>query len=571
VNTTPLRSLRARLVVLVLLAVIPSLALILYSARAQRVAALETAHENVSRIARLCAADGSRLIEGAQQLLGALSQFQEIRSGDPAGCGGVMARLLKIYPVYSTLGVASVDGNVICSAVSLTAPVTVADQSWFQEVRRSQDFVVGECQVDQQTHRPSITLGCPIDGDGQVRSIVFAILDPRYFNRLADLVQLPEGASLVIADRKGAILADLSGSDLEGHPSLESSLIKSAGAYRGRVMTEVSGSDGVRRICGVYPITVGKRGAADAYVSVSIPVHIALAEANEQLMHNLLGLAVVSLLALAAAWFGGHTFVLGKANDELELRVQERTQALTHEQLLLRMLMDNMPDTIYFKDAQSRFTRVNRAQAEVLGLKSPAEAIGKNDFDFFTSEHAQAASADERKILESGQGMIGKTERIRRADGRSRWVTATKVPLRDDNGKVVGLVGVSRDVTEHVMAEHLLQVLVDSLPDLVYVKDTHGHYVVDNAAHRKFIGLQNSEQLVGKTAFDFYPRELAEKIQADDRAVLDSKFPLLNREEHFVNLRGEKTLVSTSKIPYRDEEGVIVGLVCTSRIIGERK
>jgi PAS domain S-box-containing protein len=569
-KSIPLRSLRMRLVLLVLLAVIPALALILYSARAQRLIALEAAHENVSRIAGLSASDGARVMEGAQQLLGGLTQFQEIRTGDPAACSAVMAKLLAMYPFYSALGVASAEGNVFCSAVPLAKPVTVADQSWFQEVRRTRDFTVGECQMDPHTHTASITVGYPILNASSIQSVVFATLDSRYLSRLVDLVQLPGGTSLSIIDRRGTVLASLAGAGGEGRMAAEFSLIKSAASYRGRGTAEITDATGVKRICAFSPIG-GKRGTADAYVSVSVPTDIALAAANEQLLHNLLGLAVVSLLALAAAWFGGHTIVLGKANDELELRVQERTKELAHEQLLLRLLMDNMPDTIYFKDPQSRFTRVNRAQAEVLGLKSSDEAIGKNDFDFFAPEHAQAASADERRILESGQGMVGKTERIRLANGRYRWVTATKVPLRDSTGKVLGLVGVSRDVTEHVMAEHLLQVLVDSLPDLVYVKDTHGHYIVDNAAHRKFLGLQNVEQLVGKTAADFYPRELAETISADDQAVLSSKLPLLNREEHFTNLHGEKTLVSTSKIPYRDEQGNIVGLVCTCRIIGERK
>jgi PAS domain S-box-containing protein len=235
------------------------------------------------------------------------------------------------------------------------------------------------------------------------------------------------------------------------------------------------------------------------------------------------------------------------------------------------MLMDNIPDTIYFKDTQSRFIRINRAQATVLGVPSPDQAIGKSDADFFPAEHAQAALADERRILESGQGLISKTEHIRHADGQSRWVTATKVPVRDAHDTLVGLVGISRDVTERMMADHLLPILVDSLPDLVYVIDTQGHYVVDNAAHRKFLGLRTVEQIAGKTVFDFYPRELAERIHADDQAVLEAKVPVLDREEQFTNHRGEKTPVSTSKVPYRDEQGKIAGLVCISRIIGERK
>jgi PAS domain S-box-containing protein len=569
-NAVPLRNLRVRLVVLVLLAVIPSLALILYSARASRLAALESAHEDVSRLARMAATDGARMIGGAQELLGGLTQFQEIRTGDAATCGAVLAKLLRLYPSYSALGVASSQGSVICSTGSSDNPASVSDQSWFREAMRTRDFAVGECQVDSRTGKASLTVGYPIEAGDRVQSVVFGVLDPRYLNRLVDVLNMPNGASLVIADRQGTALARMTDAGWEANPTVEPSGFKMSSGYRGRGTTEITDPSGVRRICAFYPIG-GKRGNVDAYVSVSVPTAVALLAANEQLMHNLAGLAIVSLLALVAAWFGGGTFVLGKANEELELRVQERTKELAHEQILLRMLMDSMPDTIYFKDLQSRFTRVNRAQAEVLGLKSPEDAVGKNDFDFFTSEHAQAASADERKILETGHGMIGKTERIRRADGRYRWVTATKVPLRDPNGKVVGLAGISRDVTDHVTAERLLQVLVDNLPDLVYVKDTLGHYVIDNATHRKFLGLQNLEQLVGKTAFDLYPKELAEKIRADDQAVLDSKFPLLNREEHFTNLRGEKILVSTSKIPYRDEQGVIVGLVCTCRLLGEKK
>ncbi len=569
-KATSLSSLRVRLVLLVLLAVIPSLGLILYTARVQRQVATEAAHDNLLRIASLTAADVSRVIEGAQQLLGGLAQTREVRNGDPAACDTVMAKLLTIYSFYSTLGVASPEGNVICSAVPLTNSVTVADQSWFRQALQTRDFTVGESQVDRLTGKASLDFAYPIEEAGRIQSVVFAALNPKYLSG-ASLVILPEGASLVVVDRQGTVLASSPPTaTTPGRLAPESSLLKSVATYRGRGTGEVADADGVRRIYAFSPIG-GKRGKADAYVSVSIPTAIALADANHQLADNFLGLTIVSLLALAAAWFGGHMIVLGKANDELEQRVQERTKELAHEQLLLRMLMDNIPDTIYFKDTQSRFIRINRAQATVLGLPSPDQAIGKSDADFFTAEHAQAALADERRILESGQGLISKTERIRHADGQSRWVTATKVPVRDAHDTVVGLVGISRDVTERMMADHLLPILVDSLPDLVYVIDTQGHYVVDNAAHRNFLGVRTVEQIAGKTAFDFYPRELAERIRADDQAVLEARIPVLNREEQFTNHRGEKTPVSTSKVPYRDEQGKIAGLVCISRIIGERK
>lgn len=564
-----LSSLRVRLVLLVFLAMVPALGLILYTARVQRFLARAAAHENLFRIAGLAASDTSQVIEGAQQLLGGLAQSHEIRSGDPAACGALMAKLLGMYRFYATMGVASPEGNVICSAVPLTNSVTVADQRWFRQVVQTRNFTVGEYQLDRPSAKESIAFAYPVEEAGGLQSVVFAALDLKYLNNRLDRIQLPEGASLVVVDRQGTILAGSSTAEAQGTAARESALLKNVMSQRGRGAVEIDDADGVRRTYAYYPI--GTKRGAEAYVSVSIPAAIALAEANRELGHNLLGLAVVTLLAVAAVWFGGHAVVLHKANDELEQRVQERTKELAHEQLLLRMLMDSMPDTIYFKDTQSRFTRVNRAQAQVLGLTSPEQAVGKSDADFFPAEQAQAALADERRILESGKGLISKTERIRRADGQSRWVTATKVPLRSADGTVVGLVGISRDVTERMTAENLMRVLVDNLPDLVYIKDTQGHYVVDNVTHRNFLGLRTVEQVVGKTVFDFYPKELAERIQADDQAVLESKIGVVSREEQFTNYRGEKTLVSTSKVPYRDEQGEIAGLVCISHVVGGRK
>ncbi len=131
--------------------------------------------------------------------------------------------------------------------------------------------------------------------------------------------------------------------------------------------------------------------------------------------------------------------------------------ALVRERDLLYTLMDNIPDTIYFKDADLRFTRINRAQAQVLGLESPHAAIGKTDFDFFPQEQAHVARNDERDIIKTGQPLIGKVEKIRRADGQSRWVMATKVPVKNSLGEVSGIVGISRDITERVRAEEALR------------------------------------------------------------------------------------------------------------------
>lgn len=126
---------------------------------------------------------------------------------------------------------------------------------------------------------------------------------------------------------------------------------------------------------------------------------------------------------------------------------------------LLSALMDNSPDTIYFKDTSSRFVSINKAQAELLGLDSPADAIGKTDFDFFSAEHAHEAFEDECRVLASLSPVVDKVERVKRWDGVSRWVSATKVPMVNQHGELIGIAGISRDITERRSAELERQVL----------------------------------------------------------------------------------------------------------------
>jgi PAS domain S-box-containing protein len=122
--------------------------------------------------------------------------------------------------------------------------------------------------------------------------------------------------------------------------------------------------------------------------------------------------------------------------------------ALAYERDLLRALLDNIPDNIYFKDTQSRFVKVGHALAKKFGIKDSEEAIGKTDFDFFTTEHAQAAYEDEQFILRTGQPIIGRTEKETWQDGKVTWGLTTKMPFRDKDGKIIGTFGVTKDITQ---------------------------------------------------------------------------------------------------------------------------
>jgi PAS domain S-box-containing protein len=120
-------------------------------------------------------------------------------------------------------------------------------------------------------------------------------------------------------------------------------------------------------------------------------------------------------------------------------------------------MLANVPDNIYFKDRQSRFTRINKHLAQQFGLQNPDEAIGKTDFDFFTEEHARPAFEDEQKIIRTGESVVGKQEKETYKDGGLRYVLTTKLPLFDYQNHIIGTFGISKDIDQLVRTDEELK------------------------------------------------------------------------------------------------------------------
>ena len=151
---------------------------------------------------------------------------------------------------------------------------------------------------------------------------------------------------------------------------------------------------------------------------------------------------------------GAVTHVIATGIDVTERKQAE--EALRHEQYLMHALMENIPSQMYFKDHESRFTRISNAQARTLGLSDPGQAVGMTDFDFFTNEHAQQAYEDEREVIRTGR-TFSSEEKETRAGLPDRWVSTTKLPLRDADERIVGTYGISTDITDRRNAEEALR------------------------------------------------------------------------------------------------------------------
>src|SRR5690606_17780308 len=130
--------------------------------------------------------------------------------------------------------------------------------------------------------------------------------------------------------------------------------------------------------------------------------------------------------------------------------------ALAHERNMLRTLIDSLPDLIYAKDVNCKFLLANEACCQAMGTTTH-EVVGKDDFDFFPKDLASGFYEDEQRIIRSGEPLLNREETALYHDGRRAFVLTSKVPLRDPKGRVVGIMGIGRDITARVQAENELR------------------------------------------------------------------------------------------------------------------
>jgi PAS domain S-box-containing protein len=241
-----------------------------------------------------------------------------------------------------------------------------------------------------------------------------------------------------------------------------------------------------------------------------------------------------------------------------------------------QVIFDSVPAMIWFKDTQNRILRLNQAAAEAMGL--PAEEIeGKSVYELNPDE-ADDYYQDDLEVIDSGAPKLGVTEPLVAASGETRWLQTDKIPYRDAEGRIAGVIVFATDITERKRAEETLEEqraflrqVIDIDPNFLFVKDREGRFVLVNKALADAYG-STVDDVIGKTDADFNPNlEEVEHFRRDDLEVIDSLQEKFIPEEVITDAIGNVRWLQTSKRPVVDRDGVARRVLGVATDITARK
>ncbi|MDO8705525.1 MAG: diguanylate cyclase, partial [Sulfuricaulis sp.] len=532
---TALSGVRARLIALVLLAVLPALGLILYIAHHHGRESLSAAREQMHLFAYLAAADYARLVDSTHQLLTALARLPEVREGRGQSCSTLMGRIKSGYAPYANLGAIRPDGTIFCSAHPQPDPVNASGRSFFRKALATREFSIGEYQIGRITGKPVVVLAYPdYDSGARLRAIVFAAVDLAWLNALMKEEHLPEGLTLSLLDSQGAVLNRYPEPEKWGGVSYaDSALFRAIRETRGEGTVDDVGLDGVRRIYAFAPL---RHNAPDggAFIAIGIPHHVVYAGVERTLILVGTGLTLVTVLVLLAAWYGGDVFLLRRltalvsatqklargetgvrtgirdgareiaqlahAFDDMAETIERRDTDLRHSALTLkeseerfRSLVETTSDWIWEVDAHGVYTYASPRVKDLLGY-APEEIIGKTPFDFMPPDEAVRVGQQFAEIVAAQRPFARLENANLRKDGGRVVLETSGVPIFDRDGRLAGYRGIDCDITERIQAQEKFHYLayydeLTGLPNRTLLLDRLRQNIVDADRHKRQVAV----------------------------------------------------------------------------------
>jgi signal transduction histidine kinase len=309
-------SLRARLILLILVAVVPAMAVMLYTVLEQRRLDVLSIEKKLAHLTKLEARQERQIIEGGRQILQAMAYFLQRSDGNPLRCTSFFADLLMHYQRFANLGAVKPDGQVFCSAVPLSAPADASDRVWFQRTMESREFSFGDYQIGRITKEPVLVLSYPAFGaNGEILAVVFAALKLKWLNRLElyKEADLPGGTTLTKMDGAGVVLAHQPGPESWSGQQFPIEKVRKVALKQVHGLVEGKNPEGVSFLYAFEPLISGLHNR-DVYLILSVPKEIAFANSNRILFRNMMGMGIIAVATLIAAWIGVEKVIVKPVN-----------------------------------------------------------------------------------------------------------------------------------------------------------------------------------------------------------------------------------------------------------------
>lgn len=271
--------------------------------------------------------------------------------------------------------------------------------------------------------------------------------------------------------------------------------------------------------------------------------------------------------ASVAGIFGISRDITERKQVELSLRDSEKR---FHD------IVEASADWVWEVDALSRYTYVSESVESLLGY-TPAEILGKTPFDLMPPDEALRVQAAFAAIAAQKKPFRDLDSINVHKDGSLRHVWTNGMPILAADGTLLGYRGLDRDNTARKIAEQdlqnardMLRAVINTIPDLIWLKDVEGRYLACNARFEAVFGASEAD-ILGKTDFDFVSPEMAERFRERDRAALEAGHPVNDEEEISLAGDGQRECLLTTKAPYRDSRGAVIGVLGIARDISGHK
>jgi len=346
------KSLRARAIYLVLLAILPLMALTLYSYLEKRDRAIRELQRDELVAARNLASIQETLINSARQFLSTLARLPQVQRRDREACNLLFAGLMEHCPYFASIGGCDSIGWVFASSPVATGPINNSSRHFFQETKRTLDFVVGEPVLGRLSNRYNTMLSSPIlDDAGRFQGLVWAGLDLEWLGGLLARSNLPPDAALVLTDATWKVLFRYPEPLRYVGKRLPENLIKVM-TSRDEGVAEGVGLPGDERLFAFARLS---HPWEEMRLAIGLPRDWAIGPVNQDLGRNLIWLGLVGLLSLAAAWYGSGLFILKpvrRLRDVTahlaagDLTVRAGLQSTVGELGLLAQAFDQMADSL---------------------------------------------------------------------------------------------------------------------------------------------------------------------------------------------------------------------------------